>query len=161
MRKSRPWETDSEMGQNLAIVFVYHCKDLAQPLTSPFPFQTGHPDLNFSQYFSISWPPDEAWINKSTESFPGNLQTQVGLDSGLENNVMENSVKSPELYSFPLVLESGVFFTGLSITEVARGRLQWCDQKGRCRSMWGYSWRKLTWGFPFKLNLFLSSRNNG
>lgn len=94
------------MGQKVAIVFVYHCKDLPRPLTSPFLFQMGHPDLIFRQYFWISQSQDEVWINKSTEGFPGRFANagRLGFRSG-----EQCGGKSPQLYFFPLVLKYGVF----------------------------------------------------
>lgn len=156
MRNYRPWETDSEMGQKVAIVFVYHCKDLPHPLTSPFLFQMGHPDLNFRQYFWISRSHDEVWKRKSTEGFPGTFANVGGL--GFRSGEQRGG-RSPQLYFF--LLEYSVFFTNPSVTEVAGGRLQWCDWKGQYGSVWGYGWRNLTWGFPFKLNLFLPNRDKG
>lgn len=110
-RKYRLWETDLEMGQKVAIVFIYHCKDLPHPLTSPFLFQVGHPDLMFRQYFWISWNHYEVWISKSTEGLAGRFANvdRLGCRSG-----EWCGGKSP-LYFFPLLLDHGVFFTNLSV----------------------------------------------
>jgi len=140
------------MGQKLAIVFVYHCKDLPHPLTSPFLFQMGHPDLIFRQHFWISQSHNEDYIRKSTEGFPGRFANADGL--GFRSREQCGG-KSP----FLLVLEYSVFFTNPSISEVASGRLQWCDQKGQYRTAWGCGWRNLTRGFPFKLHLSPPSRD--
>lgn len=109
------------MGQKVAIVFVYRCNDLPHPLTSPFLFQMGHPDIIFRQYFWISQSHDEIWISKSTEGFPSGFANvgRLGFRSG-----EQHGGKSPQLHFFPLVLEYGIFFTNLSVTEVAGGRLQ-------------------------------------
>lgn len=106
------------MGQKVAIVFVYHCKDLPHPLTSPFLFQMGHPDLIFRQYFWISQTHDEVWISKITEGFPGGFANAGRLGFRSEEQC---GGKSSTVFLSP---GPGIFSTNLSAMEVAGGRLQ-------------------------------------
>lgn len=120
---------------------------MPRPLTSPFLFQMGHPDLIF-RHFQISWNHDEVWVSKSTKGFPGRFANAFGLGfNGIEKKIF-NCISFP--WSWSMVFHLQIF--------QAAGRLQWCDQKGQYRSAWGCGWRNLMWGFPSELNLFLPGR---